>query len=213
MFNWYRKDIRNFFSNLTQIADQALLNELGLDSSALGYQYTRRVNISDARITGWEARIDLPLANLAAFGPLEFVSGSWARHVSLTGNLTHLDLSGSRITSSDWKRYIPRGRNVGIRYAFPKFSGNLLLNWRGKMLRDTSSLFPGANEYIRARYQFDGDIAYHINKRFSVFFAGRNLLNAPSEWEVSGPGVPKWSWLANYEDYGAQYSFGMRATF
>ena len=30
MFNWYKKDIRNFFGTLRSVADAALLEELGL---------------------------------------------------------------------------------------------------------------------------------------------------------------------------------------
>lgn len=212
MFNYYRKDIRDFFSSLNVIADQALLDQLGLSSDALGYQYTRRINISDARITGWEARADLPLANFTENGPLS-VLGTWPRHFYLMTNFTHLTLSGSRVTASDWKRYIPRGRNIGLRFSSTKLSGNILVNWRGKMLRDTASEFPGANEYIRARYQVDGNIEYQVTKRFAVFFAGRNLLNAPSQWEVSGPGVPDWSTLSNHEEFGTQYSLGIKGVF
>ncbi len=210
MFNWYRKDIRDFFSSTNVIADAALLADLGLSNDALGYQYTRRINVADARITGWEARADLPLANFTqSWGGV----GEVAKHFTLMLNMTHLDLSGSRVTSADWRRYIPRSRNVGMRFSFTKLSGNILLNWRGRMLRDTANQFPGANEYIRARYQLDGNVEYQLTKRFGIFFAGRNLTNEPTQWEVSGPGVPSWSTLTNYEDYGAQYSLGVRGTF
>ncbi|PTY00336.1 TonB-dependent receptor [Opitutus sp. ER46] len=214
MFNVYRKDIRNFFSSISQIADQALLDELGIGHEALGYKYTRRINVADARIQGWEASVSLPLANLAEWGPwLEPVGHSFARHFTLMANATHLDLSGSRITSSDWKRYIPRSRNFGVSWNFPKFTGNVLVNWRGRMLRDSSNWYTGANEYIRARYQVDASAEYQLTKRYSTFFAVRNLLNAQSEWEVSGPGVAYWATKTNIEDYGAQYSLGFRATF
>ena len=212
MFNYYKKDIKDFFSSVNIIADQALLDQLGVSSDALGYQYTQRINVADARIEGWEARADLPLANFSKYPPFSML-GSWTDNFTLMLNVTHLELTGSRISASDWKRYIPRSRNIGMAFRFPKITGNLLLNWRGKMLRDTANQFPGANEYIRARYQLDGNIEYQLSKRYSVFFAGRNLLNAPTEWEVSGPGVPAWSTLTNYEDYGAQYSLGVRATF
>lgn len=214
MFNVFRKDIKNFFGSINQTADQALLDELGIEDSALGYRYTRRINIGDARITGWEARIDYPLANLTTLG--EFISpigDSWARHFTLMANFTHLDLQGSRIGPGDWKRYIPRGRNFGVRWAFPKLTGNLLVNWRGRMVRDTNDDFEGAAEYIKARYQVDGSLEYQITKRYSAFFAVRNLLNAKSEWEVAGPGAPEWAWLRNVEDYGAQYTLGVRAVF
>lgn len=212
MFNYFKKDIRDFFSSVNVIADQALLDQLGVSSDALGYQYTQRINLSDAKIDGWEARADLPLSTFSQWAPLAFAD-SVAKHFTLMVNITHLELTGSRITASDWKRYIPRGRNFGLRFNFPKVSGNLLLNWRGKMLRDTANQFPGANEYIRARYQLDGNVEYQVTKRVAVFFAGRNLTNEPTQWEVSGPGVPAWSTLTNHEDYGPQYSLGLRSTF
>lgn len=215
MLNAYRKDISDFQGSITRIVDQALATQLGLDSSTLGYQYTQKVNIGDARIQGWEASLTLPFSNFAAWGPMLAPFGeSWARHFSLIANATHLDLSGSRITSSDWKRYIPRTRNFGIQWQnLGKFSGSLLLNWKGRMLRDTNSSFVGANEYIRARYQLDASSEYQITKRYSAFFAVRNLLNSKTEWEVSGPGAPKWATMTNLEDYGAQYSLGVRAVF
>lgn len=211
-FNYYKKDIKDFFSSITQIADQALLDQLGITEDAIGYRYTKRINISDARIEGWEARVDLPLANLLSFDALSGL-GEWPKYFTVMANVTHLELSGSRVSASDWKRYIPRSRNLGLRFNFPKLSGTLLVNWRGKMLRDTADDFPGAAEYIRARYQVDGNIEYQLTEHFAIFAAGRNLFNDPTEWEVSGPVAPAWSHLTNHEDYGAQYSFGVKASY
>jgi iron complex outermembrane receptor protein len=212
MFNWYKKDIRDFFSTLSTTVDAALAENLGIGSNYIGYQYSTRINISDAMIKGWEASINLPLQNLTAWSPLASAD-SFARHFSIMLNTTHLELSGSRITASDWKRYIPRSRNAGVRYTFGKLSGNVLLNWKGKMLRDTNNAFPGANEYIRARYQLDGNIDYQLTKHFAVYLAGRNILNSSTEWEVSGPGAATYDFLTNYERYGVQYSLGLRGTF
>lgn len=215
-FNWYKKDIRNFFSNQNSVADIALLDQLGLSHDYVGYQYTTRVNISDAMIKGWEANIKVPLQNLTTWAPLHSLE-SVARHFTVGLNTTHLELSGSRITASDWKRYIPRSRNATLAFNFGKFSGNLLVNWRGKMLRDTSSningLSSGGAEYIRARYQLDGNLDYQLTKRFAIYVAGRNLLNASSEWEVSGPGAAGYATMTNYERYGVQYSLGVRGNF
>ncbi len=210
--DWYKKDIRNFFSTQTSIADVALLDKLDLSHDYVGYQYSTRINISDAMIKGWEVNFQLPLQNLTATGPLERFD-SIARHFTIGLNTTHLELSGSRITASDWKRYIPRSRNATLRFNFGKVSGNLLLNWRGKMLRDTASDFPGAAEYIRARYQLDGNIDYQLTKRYALYLAGRNILNASSEWEHSGPGPVPYDFMVNYERYGVQYSLGVRGNF
>jgi iron complex outermembrane receptor protein len=212
MFNWYKKDITNFFSTINTTADAALLDTLGLSHDYVGYQYSTRINVSDAMIKGWEASINLPLENLTKNHVLERFDPI-ARHFSIMLNTTHLELSGSRITASDWKRYIPRSRNAGVRFNWGKFSGNMLLNWRGKMLRDTSSSFPGASEYIRARYQLDGNIDYQLTKHFALYLAGRNITNASSEWEVSGANAATYDFLTNYERYGVQYSLGLRGTF
>jgi iron complex outermembrane recepter protein len=212
MFNWYKKDIRNFFSTVDRPADAALLNELGFSQDYLGYRYRTRINIADAMIKGWEATVNMPLANLTAWSQLSALDG-WARHFTVRYNMTHLGLSGSRVGPADWKRYIPRSRNIGLGFSFPKVSGNLMLNYKGRMLRDTSNAYPGAAEYIKARYQLDGNVEYQLTKRFSTFFAVRNLLNAMTQWELAGPVAPAWSHGTNNEDFGAQYSLGVRATF
>ena len=80
------------------------------------------------------------------------------------------------------------------------------------MRRDTANPFPGANEYIRARYSSTATWSYQVTRGFSVFFAGRNLTNEPTQWEVFGSGVPRWSTLTNDEDCGAQYLLGVRGT-
>lgn len=211
-FDFYKKDIYNFFSTVNTVADIPLLDTLGLSHDLVGYQYTTRVNISNAMIKGWEANINLPLANLATHGALEGLNPILS-HFTVGFNTTHIGLYGSRVTASDWKRFIPRSRNYSLRAQWGRFSGNALLNWRGKMLRDTSSDFPGASEYIRARYQLDGNLDYQVTKHFSAYIAARNLTNASSEWEHSGPGPVPYDFMVNYERYGVQYSLGMRGNF
>lgn len=205
-FNYFKKDIKDFFSNLSLTADAGLLDQLGLSQDYLGYRYTTRINVSDARIQGWEANVVFPLANIRQLG-------EWGKHLTVRGNITHLDLSGSRTTPSDFGNYTPRSRNMGLNFSFGRFSGNVLLNYKGKQLRDTSNAFTDAREYIRERSQLDANLAWQLSRRFSVFVAGRNILNDTTEWEVSGPVAPSWAALTNYEDYGAQFSFGVNGKF
>lgn len=211
-FSYFKKDIRNFFANQSRVADAALLEELGLPEDYIGYNYTTRINVGDARIQGWEANVVFPLTNLAAWAPLASAE-RWGKPFELRGNITHLELSGSRTGAGDFGNYIPRAHNVGIRFNFTRFSGNILLNYKGKMLRDTSGAFTGANEYIRERYQLDANLEYRLTKNFAVYVAGRNLNKGTTEWEVSGPVAPAWAALTNYEEYGAQYTLGVRGTF
>jgi iron complex outermembrane recepter protein len=205
-FNVFRKDVRDFFSNVSRDADQALLDELGLPASYVGYRYTTRVNVGDARIEGWEASLVFPLANLPQLG-------TWGKYFTVRGNLTHLSLTGSRVGPGDFGNYTPRSRNFGVSFANKKLQANFLVNYKGKMLRDTSSAFTNAREYIRSRLQIDADVSWQLHQRYSLFAAVRNLTNEPEEWEVSGPDAPGWAALTSYSDFGAQYSLGVKATF
>ncbi|HWL17366.1 MAG TPA: hypothetical protein VNR00_17290 [Opitutus sp.] len=81
------------------------------------------------------------------------------------------------------------------------------------MLRDDSDWFEGANEYVRSRLQVDADVSWQFHRNFSLFAAARNLTNEPEVWEVSGPVAPAYAALTSYSDFGAQYSFGIKATF
>lgn len=211
-FSYFKKDVRDFFATTTRRADAALLEELGLPSNLVGYEYRTRINVGDARITGWEANVVFPLENLAGWSVTERFAGV-AKHFTVRGNITHLQLTGSRTGPADFGNYIPRGRNIGVQFNFARVSGGVFVNYKGKMLRDSSNAFPGALEYIRERYQTDANFEVQLTKRFALFLAGRNLLNATTEWEVSGPVAPSWAALTNYEEYGAQYSFGIKGTF
>jgi iron complex outermembrane receptor protein len=206
VFNYFRKDIRDFFGSVTRIADAALLEELGLSDSYLGYNYTTRTNIGDARIEGWEANAVIPLANFKFLG-------DWARYFTIRGNITHLQLSGSRIGPNDFGNYTPRMRNGGIQFASRKFRANLLANYKGRMLRDNASQFPGAQEFIASRLQIDADITWQFHKNWSAYISGRNINNDPEVWEVTGPGAPDYAAVTSYRDYGAQYQAGVSASF
>ncbi|HYC70375.1 MAG TPA: TonB-dependent receptor [Opitutaceae bacterium] len=211
-FSYFKKDIKDFFANLNSVADAALLDQLGLSQDYVGYRYTTRINVGDARIEGWEANLILPLANLARWTG-QVGADSWLNHFTIRGNITRLDLTGSRVGPSDFGNYIPKAHNIGLNFAFPRLTGNVLFNHKGKMLRDDSSAFPDAFEYIRARNQLDADVNWQFSRHFTLFVAGRNILNDTTRWEVSGPGAPSWAFLTNYEDYGAQYSFGIKASY
>jgi TonB-dependent receptor len=205
----FRKDIKDFFADHSEVADAELVASLGLPEEYIGYEYSTRINAGDAKIEGIE---------LSSVVPLELLVGKWGSPFLIFANYTKLDLEGDE--ASSFEDFIPMTYNVGIQFSLGRFSGNLKLNHRGKQLRETVGDFGEdadgndiAGEYIRARNQVDADLQFQINKNFALFAAVRNITDETNEWEISGPGAPSWSFLTSHQTFGAQYSFGVKGTF
>ncbi|HEX2100431.1 MAG TPA: TonB-dependent receptor, partial [Candidatus Synoicihabitans sp.] len=205
----FYKDISDFFATISYPADAALVESLGLPEEYVGYQYSTRINAGDATIRGLE---------LNSMLPLEMFFGEYGRPFMVFANYTKLKLEGDE--ASSFTDFIPKTLNVGVQFAFGRFSGNVKWNHRGKQLREMVGDFGEdaegndiAGEYVRARDQIDADLRYQLNERFAIFVAARNLTNEPTQWEISGPGAPSWSFLTSHRTFGAQYSFGVKGTF
>ncbi len=198
---YFYKDISDFHGSINLDVDQALLASLDLPSEYLGYRYTTRINVGDARIKGLE---------LNYVQPLDFL-GEWGRNLSLMANYTKLSLSGER--TADFSNFIPEAGNIGLRYAAGRFSIFGKWNYRGAELREPKTDYPDAGEYIRSRVTIDASAEYRLTDHFTLFVAGRNITNTTNEWEVSGPVAPAWSWMTSHSTYGAQYSFGVKGSF
>jgi TonB-dependent receptor len=198
----FRKDIKNFFGTLATTVDQSIADSLGLSSDYIGWYYSTRINVGDARIDGMELSYEQSLG----------IFGSWAEPFSVFANYTKLKLEGQN--AADFTDFIPETANLGVRAAFKRFSAFAKWNYRGKQLREyNDEWFPGAGEYIRAYPTIDVNVEYQVSKHFSVFATGRNILNEPYEWERSGPGVAAWSTLTSSSSYGAQFTAGIKGTF
>ncbi|HVU36418.1 MAG TPA: TonB-dependent receptor [Opitutaceae bacterium] len=202
----FRKDVKNFFATIHQVADTALLDSLGLSHDYVGYYWTTRVNGGDARIDGIELSYSQDLSFL----------GRWGKMFSVFGNMTKLRVTGANAGTFDLKQgggNIPTTGNGGLNFTFKRFTAMVQWNYRGKQFRDTGGDFPGERENVRAIQQWDATIAYQINKHLSVFMAGRNLNNGVTRWSLDGPGVAEWATVENNYTNGAQYSLGIRGSF
>lgn len=202
----FRKDIKNFFATVHQVADQQLLDTLGLPSDYLGYYWTTRVNGGDARIDGIEASYSQQLDFIPHVG----------RYLSFLANVTKLRVTGSNASTFDLKQgggNIPTTGNAGLHFGYKRLSMGVYWNYRGRQFRDTANQFPGARENVRQMQTWDANVEYQLTKHLSIFAAGRNINNAVTRWSLDGPGVPEWATVENNYTNGAQYSLGVKGTF
>jgi iron complex outermembrane receptor protein len=199
----FRKNITDFFGTYNTVLDAAFASELGLGSEYVGWYYSTRINAGAARIEGLELSYEQSLAFL----------GSWGRPFSIFANYTKLDLDGEN--AADFTDFIPETANLGVQASYKRLSAFVKWNYRGKQFRETNDedWFVGAAEYIRAYPTIDANVEYRLTKTFSLFASGRNILNEPYEWEISGPAAPAWSSLTSKSVYGAQFTAGIKGTF
>jgi TonB-dependent receptor len=202
----FRKDIRNFFGTIYQIADEALLDSLGLSHEYVGYRWQTRINAGDARIDGLELSYSQNLDFIPRVGKL----------FSVFGNITKLRVTGANSSTFSLKQgggNIPTTGNAGLSFAFRRISAGVYWNYRGRQFRDTSDAYPDARENVRSIQTVDANAAYQLTEHLSIFVAGRNLTNAVTRWSLDGPGAPEWATVENHYTNGAQYSLGVKGTF
>ena len=95
-------------------------------------------------------------------------------------------------------------------YAYRRFNGSVGMVWR-----DDS---PDGNIYGRykaAITQFDLSMSWTFSQRYAMYLQGRNITGVPVIWYESAPGTPEGvnPALRNFQEYGANWVLGFKATF
>ena len=102
---------------------------------------------------------------------------------------------------------VPHSIKGGVSYRYKRF--NIALNG---VWRDESPWFQGTtNRYLKANVKFDLSGGIRITDRVSLYFQGRNIFEEPHRIYEMSPGYAKV--LYRYENYGTNWSFGVRGTF
>ncbi|MBE2214117.1 MAG: TonB-dependent receptor [Opitutaceae bacterium] len=102
---------------------------------------------------------------------------------------------------------VPHSLKGGISYRYKWF--NIAFNG---VWRDESPWFQGTtNRYLKANAKFDLSGGFRITDRVSLYFQGRNIFEEPHRIYEMSPGYAKV--LYRYENYGTNWSFGVRGTF
>jgi TonB-dependent receptor len=214
----FEKDIKDFWSARTGALDAALASELDLDPRYVGWQVTTTVNAGDAKIQGSEFSFVRPLN--FAFLP------EWSKHFQVRANGTMLHLTGSN--SASFQGFISKTGNLSLSYNKRPVSVTVNFNYRGRQ-KGSSFSAPAAQtgaqydvagqptngffEYYRSRYNIDLSGEYKVSKRFAIFAGVRNVLNEPQVIERYNSVSPGYSRNFRHEEFGINFSAGIKGTF
>jgi iron complex outermembrane receptor protein len=107
---------------------------------------------------------------------------------------------------------LPHRFTSTLGYTYKKF------NIRGSVVWRSDTNWGAVTEYgYYRRHDTKMDLggAYQINKTLSLFFQGRNIFNDGQMWMQSPNGVPRGTNAAVrvYENYGANWNFGVKGSF
>lgn len=102
---------------------------------------------------------------------------------------------------------VPRAFKGGITYRYDRFSLSLNGVWR-----DDTPWYQGtSNRYMVSNVKYDLGGSIRLTKRISLYFQGRNIFETPHRIFESSAGNP--DVLYRLENYGTNWTFGVRGTF
>lgn len=201
----FRKDFSDFFGAVTLPATTELLEQFGLDPEEFaGYTLKTSANVGDAKVTGVEFNYSQQLTFLP----------EWAKGVSVFANGTWLRLRGSNM--ADFNAFVPRNSNWGISLNRPRYS--IMLKWiyrsdQRLALRTGTGLPAGDYQWLRGTLKLDVNAEYRLRKNLSVFANARNITNEPYVLEYHADTTPAYARRYNTQDFGVQYSIGVKGSF
>lgn len=201
----FQKNMTDFFSTEESQITQAELDELGLPADYADYTIIRKTNSGDAKIQGFELSYRQKLGFLPLVG----------RNMQAFANMTTLALSGTN--SDDFEEYSPHNFNAGISYANRRFVAKLNMTHNGLVRRSASASSAtqttNAFNWRESANRWDLSLEYRINKRFSIYYSGRNLTAEPVRLQSGSKETLGYLRPANYQFVAANHTFGVKGTF
>ena len=197
-------------------------------------QFAIQINqntIRNARLTRRGTAEEFGLGDDPEFGSYEFQAPfnvpSPRRHRSMelsysqTLPFRHEALRGITVNTSYTRSYadarrsglLPHRVTSSLGYAYKRFRGRLGVVWR-----DDTPDGSNATDYGRFRRhdtKFDLGGEFRLNKYATLFFQGRNIFNDGQTWMMGPPTAIEGQGAAVrvYENYGANWNFGVKGTF
>lgn len=121
---------------------------------------------------------------------------------------TALNISYTR-TQTDRRVYgaVPHSIKGGLSYRYDRF----YIAFNGVWQDDTPWFQGTLNRYQKANVKFDLSGGFQLNEKLSLYFAGRNIFETPHRIYETSAGNP--DVIFRYENYGTNWTFGMKAKF
>lgn len=212
----FRKDFSDFVGgSVAQAATLPLLTELGIPNAQdyvnAGATVATRFNVGTARVTGIEFNysqvLDVPILP------------DWTKAFTVYANGQQMHLMGS--TLADFSNFIPASGSWGIKYGAKKFSAQVNWNYRGRQRLTQQTITyngvahtdNGFYEYFKPRIYTDVNFNYRYNEHVGVFLNARNLTNVAQDAQRYGPTTPSYARTYRREEFGVQYTLGVKGTF
>jgi iron complex outermembrane recepter protein len=188
--------------------------------------------IRNARLTRRGTAEEFGLGDDPEFGSYEFQSPfntpSPRRHRGLelaysqTLPFKHEALRGITVNTSYTRSYadarrsglLPHRFTSSLGYAFRRVRARAGVVWRDDT-PDGSNAITDHNRFRRHDAKLDLSGEFRLNRYVSLFFYGRNVFNDGQTWMQGPTNVPEGQAAAIrvYENYGANWNFGVKGTF
>ncbi len=212
----FRKDFTNFVGiSPAHVATLAELTDLEIPDAQTyvnaGATVATSINSGSARVTGVEF-------NYSQVLDLDFLP-TWTRSFTVYANGQQMHLEGA--TLSDFSNFIPSSASWGVKYGAKRFSAQVNWNYRGRQrLTQSSITYKGAvhtddgfYNYFKPRIYTDVNFNYRYTDKIGVFVNARNLTNVVQDNQNYGPASPSWSRTNRREEFGVQYTVGVKGSF
>lgn len=220
----FEKQFKNFTGTFSEPATLDLLTDLGVPTPELyangTYTVSTRLNTGDAKLSGVEFNykqvLDFPW--LPAWANKKFTVFANGQKMHLQGGLL-----------SDFSNFIRESGSWGITYAARKFTIQANFNYRGRQRLGAQNFTEVAYdpvtktnktatytgyEYWKPRIYLDANFEYRFHPRISAFINARNLTNVAQDIQRYAPLVtPSWSRTYRREEFGVQYTIGIKGKF
>jgi iron complex outermembrane recepter protein len=191
----YRKEIDGFFQSVVAIATPEDIAFLGLDPRYVGYRVTTTYNLNAGSAKGLEANLRQPLDQIGAWGRNFEVFANAARFKQISG------LYGQNF-------------NAGATFRKKPFTVMAKLNHRtGSRGTKVAALGPDAYQFEGTRTVVDLSLSVALSRRLALFANGSNIFNDHPSAQRYGSETPEYAKFFRIQQFGAQYSLGIKGIF
>jgi iron complex outermembrane recepter protein len=104
------------------------------------------------------------------------------------------------------ERHFPKAATGGIGYRYNRFNIQVKSTWQSPRVFDIVSTT--LTRYQKERFMIDVSSDYRISNHARLFVSGRNVFNEPVIYYDNEPGL-----LRQHDQYGVQWTFGVKGTF
>lgn len=199
----FRKDIKDFFGTSVKLATASDLELLGLDSQYLGWRISTKFNSGDAKVTGGEINL---VQSLRKFGGI-------GKYLTVFANGTSLRLEGNPYAS--FSSFQPRAANWGVSFNRNRLTISVRGNYKGPVKETPQAqISPQAFQYLAGRTTTDLNLAFQLNRRFSLFATLDNMFNVIPQVRMRyAPETPVYARYFQRSQYGVAFAFGVKGAF